>query len=433
MKRVLIVSYFFPPASNMGSHRILRFVRHLREFGWEPIVLAGKFARWTPADDGLLERVPSDVEVHRIESVDLAELWQKWCSGSRGTAGSSPAAPASGAPSKTHAITTFLNRWVMIPDKYFPWIRPAARAGAELVRDKQVAAIYSTSDPNSDHLVALRVARRTGAPFVAEFRDLWMGSPYFARAHPTPLHRALHARLERRVVAGASAIVALSAGIRRYFSSAYPGCAPRVIYNCFDPAEYPPAANETTGKFRVLYAGALYSSRSPEPFFAGFSQFVKQHGLSPAAAEFVIVGGSADLDLAAMAGRHGMTDYLRLVGRVSHAESLRRMQSATALLTVQSPDDNVHVPGKLFEYIGAGRPILAMSRPCEAANMIQEHDLGWVAEPDGTAVAATLAAVYAAWKKNGHDGLATQAAGRFSVHESTRQLAEQLEAVCARQ
>jgi glycosyltransferase involved in cell wall biosynthesis len=178
-----------------------------------------------------------------------------------------------------------------------------------------------------------------------------------------------------------------------------------------------------------LYAGALYSSRSPEPFFAGFSEFVKRQGLLPSNAEFVIVGGSSDLDLAAMAARYNVSDYLRLVGRVSHDEALRWMQSATVLLAVQSPEDNVHVPGKLFEYIGAGRPVFAMSKPCEVADMIQKFSLGWVAEPDASAVTAKLTEVHALWRKGGHAGLATQAAGRFSVGESTRQLAAVLEEI----
>src|SRR3989442_8566598 len=173
MKRVLIVSYFFPPASNMGSHRMVRFVRHLREFGWEPVLLT--------APDAL---AMGDTEIHRVKGADLTALWRKTQGGG-------------GGPSRSRGITTFLNRWAMIPDKYFPWIGPAARAGAQI---KNIAAIYSTSDPLSDHLVARRLSRQTGVPFVAEFRDLWLGNPYFARAHPTPLHRALHARLERRVV-----------------------------------------------------------------------------------------------------------------------------------------------------------------------------------------------------------------------------------------
>ena len=220
----------------------------------------------------------------------------------------------------------------------------------------------------------------------------------------------------------------LSRGIQRYFAEAYPACQSRVIYNCFDPAEYE-APPEPAGKFTVAYAGALYSSRSPEPFMAGFAQFVKHQQLASAAAEFVIIGGSPDLDLAEMATRHGLAEYVRLIGRVSHAEALRRMQAATLLLAVQSPEDDVHLPGKLFEYIGARRPILAVSQPCEVTEMIQNHKLGWVAPPDGAAVAAALSDAYAAWQMAGHAGLTLQAAEKFGIREATRQLAVQLDAV----
>jgi hypothetical protein len=130
-----------------------------------------------------------------------------------------------------------------------------------------------------------------------------------------------------------------------------------------------------------------------------------------------------------MAKRHGIEQSVHLAGRVSHAEALRRMQGATALLAVQSPDDDVHVPGKLFEYIGARRPIFAMSRPCETAEMIMDEQLGWVAEPEEASVAARLAETYSAWKTRGHDGLAIQSAERFGIRERTRQLADLLEEV----
>ena len=420
MKKVLVIAYSFPPMSSMGSHRVLRFVRHLREFGWEPVVLTGKLTTGPLCDERLLAKLPPDLDIHRIESPDLTELWAKLTR--RGQSSVPAVATNQSAPVKTQGLTTFLNRWVMIPDKSFPWIRPAAAAGERLIREKNIAAIFSTSDPLTDHLVALRLARRTGVPWVAEFRDLWLGSPYLARAHPTPIHRAIHTRLERQVVAGTKTIVCLSRGIQQYFTAAYPNCKTRSIYNCFDPEEYPPAPAPEPGRFTVLYAGALYSSRSPVPFLDGWGRFMAQQQLTPDTAEFVILGGSSDLDLAAMARQYGVEQSVKLAGRVTHVEALRRMQAATVLLAIQSPDDDVHLPGKLFEYAGARRPMLAVSRPCETAEIITNNQLGWVVEPDAAAVAAKVAEVYALWKEKGHAGLATQSADKFSIGESTRQL-----------
>ena len=393
MKRVLIISYFFPPSTNMGSHRVLRFVRHLREFGWEPVVLAHDFAGGALLDEQLVRRVPADVEVHRVRGVDLTHLWH---------AGRRPAAAHGTAPVRAHRLTTFLNRWCMVPDKFFPWIGPATRVARRLRCD----VVYSTSDPLSDHLVA----RRLGRPWVAEFRDLWLGSPYFARAHPTALHRAWHARLERQVVAGATTVVGLSRGITEYFARTY-GKPARTIYNCFDPAEYPAPPPPAAG-FEVVYAGALYSSRSPAPFLAGFAEFAKTR-----AAKLVIAGGSSDLDLPAMVARHGLQGRVELLGRVAHAEALRRMQAATALLAIQSPEDSVHVPGKLFEYIGARRPLFVVAPPCETADIVTANGLGVVARPDPADIAAKLAELAA------RGPAAPAAAERFGVRAATRQLA----------
>src|SRR5579862_4725574 len=427
MKKVLVIAYSFPPITNMGSHRILRFVRHLREFGWEPVVLTGKLTSGAHCDEKLLAKLPPDLNVNRIDSTDLTETWAKLMGRQRASVGTATAKQST--PVKTQGLTTFLNRWVMIPDKSFPWIRPAAAAGVKLIRDLKIDAIYSTSDPLTDHLVARRLAHQTRVPWVAEFRDLWMGSPYLARAQPTPIHRAIHTHLERSVVGGAKTIICLSRGIQQYFTKTYPGCQTRAIYNCFDPDEYPPPAVPVADKFTVLYTGALYSSRSPVPFFEGWARFLKQCQVPAGAAEFTILGGSSDLDLAGLAKQHGVEDSVKLVGRVAHVEALRQMQSATALLAIQSPEDDIHLPGKLFEYAGARRPIFALSRPCETAEIITENNLGWVVEPDAAAVAAKLMEVHGLWKARGHAGLATQSADRFSIGEAGRKLTGLLEEI----
>ena len=130
-----------------------------------------------------------------------------------------------------------------------------------------------------------------------------------------------------------------------------------------------------------------------------------------------------------MTRQQNVEPYVEMLGRLPHREALGRMQSATALLTIQSPEDDVHVPGKLFEYIGARRPIFAISQPCEVADMVAHHQLGWVAEPEPTAIAVKLDELYAAWKTRGHAALAVAAADRFSVRETTRQLAALLDEV----
>ncbi|MEI6084962.1 MAG: glycosyltransferase [Verrucomicrobiota bacterium] len=407
MKRVLIVAYFFPPISNMGSHRILRFVRHLRKFGWEPVVMTGPAEGWPQTDPALLEEVPTDLEIHRVKGLDLTALWRK-TSGGNG-----------GGPARSRGVTTFLNRWAMIPDKFFPWIGSATHAGCAL---KNISAIYSTSDPLSDHLVARRISQSTGIPYVAEFRDLWLGNPYFARAHPTPFHRACHARLERRVVTGAAAIVGLSRGIADYFEAHYTTPV-RVIYNSFEPEDYP-GNSQSSGKFSVLYAGAVYSSRSPVPFFAGFERFVKERGLTPAQAEIVWLGESPDLDLRQMAEQCGVASYVHFAGRVGHATALKRMRKASVLLTIQSPADNIHVPGKLFEYIGAGRPILALAQPCEVAELVQRHELGWVCAAQPAAVAGMLNRIFSAPARPNRKNIE-----QFSAAGTTKALANLLEQV----
>jgi len=171
-------------------------------------------------------------------------LWQKFGKRGRSEHGT--------APARSQGLTTFLNRWVMIPDKCFPWIGPATR----FARDLKFDAIYSTSDPLSDHLVARRVSQHTGAPFVAEFRDLWLGSPYFARAHPTALHSGVARPAGAAGRHKASVVVGLSRGISDYFAKTYTKPV-RTIYNCFDPEEYPTPTRPPVGSLFSLCGRAV--------------------------------------------------------------------------------------------------------------------------------------------------------------------------------
>ena len=214
-----------------------------------------------------------------------------------------------------------------------------------------------------------------------------------------------------------SAVIGLSRGISRYFEEKYRKPV-HTIYNCFDPAEYPAATEKPVG-LTILYTGALYSSRSPEPFLAGFAKFASRHP----EARFEIAGGSSDLNLPEMVARHGLTGKVALLGRLPHGEVLQKMQTAGALLAIQSPEDDVHVPGKIFEYMGARRPIFAVSRPCETAELAAQA--GIVAAPEAGEIDAKLEELF-------RRGSAATMPEKFSVHEATRQLAAVLDEIAGK-
>lgn len=379
----------------MGGVRLRRIARLLPRHGWDPVVLTH------PPD---FTSVPDATRGLRIEAVaapDLTRVYRKIRTlGRRQTA----ATPALRAEPKAQAIglTSQINRWLMIPDKQVTWYRAAVRRGLELLRGEKFSAIFASLEPRTSLLVAARLSRDTGVPCVFEYRDLWIGNPYYHITQATALHRWVHGRLERRALRQARRVSAVCRGIAERLAHHYAGVLQAPVelnYNFFDPDEYPaPAADmalpltDPARPFTVSYAGAMYATRTPHQFFEGMRAFIDRTGLTPAQFRFRWAGGAAGIsDLGEILDRTGVRPYLDFLGQIPHREALRLLMASHAALLLQAPEDAIHIPGKLFEAMGARVPLLALAHPCETADIIRRCRAGIVCPHTAESVAAALA------------------------------------------
>ena len=411
MKRVLIVAYFFPPITGGGVYRTIGFARHLPALGFEPVVLTGPNADAEHADPGLSAQV-STVEVVR--------------------AGRESAISAARARSARPAWITALARaasWVAIPDSYAAWRRDAVRAGLERIARDDIAAIYSTSPPDTDHLVALDLHRASGLPWLADFRDPWIGLGY--RNPPTPWHRAEHTRLLQGVLRQATRVVAATEGTRRWLAGVEPSIAGRssVISNGFEDEEWRAVSPQRFDRFTVLHAGRLSDDRTLEPFARGLELFLARDPKRRDAVQCVLVGPH-DAAQARIAARAGLSGVVRFEGNRPHAETLAMEAGADVLLLVKGRSARYRdlVPGKLYEYIGAGKPVLAIAPEGPAADLVRRFGLGWVADPDRPDQIA--AALEEAWARRPASGAASSPGAGIATADresfTRRRLTEQL-------
>ena len=315
MKRVLLVARFYPPWAGGGVYRTLGFVRHLREFGYEPVVLTGPATGAWVKDPGLLEGV-GDLEVVRAGGAGPAGL----------------GAGEAGRPAWASALAA-LAPWVAIPDAYRSWRAPAVKAGLAQLKADGFHAIYSTSPPDTCHLAALDLHRATGLPWIADFRDPWIGLGY--REPPTRWHRAAHGRMLHSVLAFAAHVVAATEGTRRWLARADPSLAARssVIPNGYEEDEWREVAPERFEKFTVLHAGRLSGDRDLEDFLKGFELFLSRFPDRRARAQCLLLGPHDDLPVRRVRER-GMQDVVRFMGQVSHRKALEMEAGAHALLLV---------------------------------------------------------------------------------------------------
>ncbi|MFP4200572.1 MAG: glycosyltransferase, partial [Clostridia bacterium] len=240
--------------------RVAKMARYLPEFGWNPIVLAAsEIPPGFPRDTKLLEEIPEEVKVSRVpEPRALRSLFTGVRSATAPTDQSAKPSPSSRIKRRLRNCMRGLRDHLLCPDEQVFWVRPAAAEGIRLARQHAAAAVLSTSGPVSNHLVARRIARVTGLPWVADFRDPWVGNIHW---RDLPLRRRRREeRMEERVLGDASAITCVTKSFCEDYSARHPRHPVGLIYNGFDPADYRdlPAPPASDGPPTLVYAGTLY-------------------------------------------------------------------------------------------------------------------------------------------------------------------------------
>ena len=393
-RRVLMIAYFFPPLAGGGVHRVLSFTAHLPAAGWDcTVVCAGADDYWV-RDPSLVARVPPATEVLRVPGGTPLAAWMRL----RGARDDTSRARR---PARGFALARRAADLALIPDPYVGWARRAARVARERIARGGVDVVLTSSPPDSAHLAGLELARTTGFPWVADFRDPWIGA-HFLRP-PTPWHAARQRSLERAVVTGADLVLAAS---RTHLEDLRP-LSPRRLELL--PNGYEPAASVTPlrgERFTMVFTGTLFHMRQTRVFLDALAAWLAR---DPAARSRVrvVLAGPYEQDQAQHARRLGLEGVVEFPGPLPHDET-RALQGGADLLLLWKPDGRGYrtmVPGKLYEYLDTGRPLLAiLPEGDEAARMASDAGAERVDPDDHVGVALGLERRFAAWARNGTTG-----------------------------
>ena len=425
--KLLLVSYYYPPMGGAGVQRALKFSKYLGEFGVQPVVLAAEDASY-PQDPSLAADVPAGLKVLRVPYQPMLQRLL-----ARRNAASAPASalPAASSPSSRSAAAAPAHaRWrdaalglwaaAQFPDDKAGWVRRALAPARALLRDERIEMILSTAPPIAAHALARRLAREAGLPWVADYRDLWADNPgYLAPAW----RRALDRRTEARWLHQAAGVVTVTPGWQRRFEQQLGAATPvACIPNGYDEADFaalpapssaPHARVAADGAFRLVHTGSFYGPRDPATLLDGLARYLQaapatsaaRTGARPLRLRLVgQIGSRFDAALAQFDARHPGVVERRAY--VPHPEALAEMMAADALLLVvgAGPRDRLGavvagtLPGKVFEYLRSGRPILLLGDPQgDAAALLRQHGRGWVADETQPAqIAEALAQMMAA-------------------------------------
>jgi glycosyltransferase involved in cell wall biosynthesis len=413
MRRVLLISYPFPPAASAGVLRTVRFVRYLREFGWEPMVLTVTPEPGShPADGSLDGYLPSELTVHRTRLWNPEESLGALLRQMRRLVAPSKTSPSgsanglgreAGAASGMEAghgssqgdlaaarggVRAYAEslRQIMFqtPDSKIWWAMPTLPQAVRLVKQWKPDVILATAPPHSSLLLATMLGRWTRTPFVLDFRDPWSRSPW-THSRQTVAQRVAP-RLERACIRRADAVLLNTERTTEEFRKFYgEPLASRfmTLPNGFDPAlldELPPTPlrQDANAPLRLLHPGAIYGKRDLRPLLEAIRRFARQGGQ----VNFEQVGIiRQSYDVSAYLAASELEEHVTLSGVLSHEGTLARMAEADVLVVIQ-PGTPLQVPGKLYEMLMFGKPILALAGEGETADLVRRYDLGVVADPE---------------------------------------------------
>ncbi|HKW45749.1 MAG TPA: glycosyltransferase [Candidatus Eremiobacteraceae bacterium] len=347
MRRLLVVAYYYPPQPRAGSLRPSYIARNAADFGWLATVLTVAFERVSIVSEDNVYAVSQLLSTPRI---------------------SAERAPQ-GAPRRRSRVEQFARnvaRAVLyFPDDAASWYIPAVSRGVAVGRERNVDAVLSTSPPITGHFVARAIANRLRVPWIADYRDLWSGpsTPYFN--HLGKIRRALGYSLERRLIRGAAAISTATDAHRQGLIDGFGRSDAVVIPNACDLDQWAAIPDVKPVEFGLCYTGAIHEGlRMPDPLFAAIAKLRAAGHPAGVRAKVHFYGNNPQIVVDA-AARYGVSDAVIAHGEVDHAKAMEAQRRAAVLLlllhTEGTPDpiEGGNVGSKIFEYIGARRPVLA--------------------------------------------------------------------------
>lgn len=403
MKKVLFISYDFPPLAGMGSIRLARFARYLPEFGWKPHVLTIKtMPQRQPRDDRLLDSVPSDIIIDRVDPFNLTALEKQ--------------------AGKLHAGAVIRGLRKVLrqipPDREIgvTWLLPLYREARMILNRERIDAILTSYGLGITHIAGYLLKKATGIPWVADFRDEWSQHPY--RKFRLSVQYKFDDWIEQKVLLTADHVVAATDAYVTSLASLVPPSHRNnrftTITNSFDASDLEsnrlspkPGVQQcsTLKKFTITYLGILYAGVG---FLSALENLLNRGMISSDAIQVVLVGRVYPMwrfDGFHMKEKFATLEskgIIKQMGWVPHTETMCHLLDADVLLLILDPNrGTATIPGKTFEYLSSGKPILALVPPDgAAAHMIRRTNAGTIIAPDDIkAIEEGILSLYMKWQK----------------------------------
>ncbi len=402
MKKVLVITYYWPPSGGGGVQRWLKFTKYLGSYGWDPVIFTPENPAFPFQDQTLEKDVPVETEVIRLP------IWEPYkFLGNKSKAGGRMQGQALDKPRRSwkDKLIVWLRGNMMIPDPRIFWVRPASRFLKDLIIDRGYEVMVTTGPPHSMHLIGLKLKKSTGIKWIADFRDPWSEWHQLRHLQVSALVRKWHRRLEKKVLKHADLALTVTQELKGDLVRLGASNA-AVITNGYDPEDFPAASQSgqfDIDKFRISHIGTVDDLRDPGPFFRGLKLAIAQKPEIKENLEVVFSGILSASFLKPYLDDPEIGGFIQTGGYMPHGEIFKEFNRSAVLLLILSDFDNAgaYLPGKFFEYAGSGRPILAVAAPDGALGRAIRTDgnNSIIAPAEHQAIAEKIIDLYSAYSK----------------------------------
>ncbi len=384
-----------------GVQRWLKTTKHLREFGWEPVIFTTENGEASVVDEGMLKQVPKGIETLRVPIWEPFGLYKK-LTGKKKEEKLVPGTAADKNKSLMHGLSVWVRGNIFIPDARKFWIRPASKYLNDYLKTNKIDAIVSTGPPHTTHMIAMNVVKKNNIPWLADFRDPWTNIDFYHKLKLTNWADRKHKRLEQAVLTIANQVVTVSWSWAEDFRE-ISDRMPMVITNGYDPEDFTKAgALELDKKFTITHAGSLNEDRNPHVLWTALAELCKEEEFSKDL-EIKFIGQVAPVAIEELM-EHGLGGNLKKIDSLPHQKVVNQLMKSQLLLLPLNDTPNINgvVPGKLYEYIGAKRPIICIGKlDGDAAKIINETNAGDVLDfKDVAGLKETILSSYKKYKSN---------------------------------
>ncbi len=427
--KILILTYYYPPSGGSGVQRWLYFSKYLSDFGIEPYVITVNpdKASYKFIDEELLQKV-NDVKVFRTDTKEILSVYTAIKRGEKrknipqGFSGESD-------PNLFQKVSRFFRGNFFLPDARRGWNKYAFKKAVELITKEKIGVVITSGPPHSTHLTGLRLKKKFGVKWIADFRDPWTEVYYNRMLYRTSLASKIDYGMEKKVLENADRVLTIGPGMQKLLQKKLNKEQKEkviYIYNGYDGKAFESISKTPSGRFSIVHSGILSDNQPIDAFLEGLKKFISQNPDAKEHVQLVFVGNVSPAILGKAESALGK-DNLILTGYLSQSEALQKIMNAELLLNsfAISDESALLVSGKLMDYIATGNPIIGLGHPeGDAAELLKNYqDARIFDRSDVEGIQLFIERIYLQWQKGGRK-FNRESYSQFSRERTTEELAE---------